>query len=447
MKKVFINQSHLFLVILIISLLAGCGNNAVQPATTTENAANEATGSASAPIPIRFASYKIGVNVGGKAELEIINKFKEDFAGKYELIVEEIPDEQGYLEKMKVLISSKDLPNIVDGKGNRDLAVEAGVPVEIEEMIRADEQYLYEIGGEALIDSQRSPIDNKVYSVPNTKMAFGYYYNKEMFEAAGITPAKTWDEFITNCQALKDAGYTPLAINVAWMGGATLTSYLCSNSERGKEIVNQASGMWKVFQEPEIYQGINFLVDLFNNYSTPNCLDDLSELQMSTFCQGQAAILPNGSWQITNFYDEKESLPGFDKKVGCALFPNDSCLTSYDVGSYITGDSPEVIEGAFEFLKAYTNAEGQKIWLELSNTLPAGPAVTMNDEFKSENPILAEMVEVLSKAKTTGRNLDALMPNAVWTQYVRELQAIAQKTKTVEQAAKDLETLAGQSAN
>ena len=36
------------------------------------------------------------------------------------------------------------------------------------------------------------------------------FYNTEMFEQAGITPAETWDEWMSNLEALKGIGVTPL---------------------------------------------------------------------------------------------------------------------------------------------------------------------------------------------------------------------------------------------
>lgn len=45
----------------------------------------------------------------------------------------------------------------------------------------------------------------------------GIFYNKDVFDACGITDTpKTWDEFLTVCQTLKDNGYEPLALDGAY---------------------------------------------------------------------------------------------------------------------------------------------------------------------------------------------------------------------------------------
>ena len=41
----------------------------------------------------------------------------------------------------------------------------------------------------------------------------GVFYNKDIFDDCGITAPKTWAEFMTACQTMKDKGYQPLALD------------------------------------------------------------------------------------------------------------------------------------------------------------------------------------------------------------------------------------------
>ena len=55
--------------------------------------------------------------------------------------------------------------------------------------------------------------DGKGYAVPVTVQPGGIWYSKDLFEKAGITETpKTWDEFKTVVQQLKDAGITTIAV-------------------------------------------------------------------------------------------------------------------------------------------------------------------------------------------------------------------------------------------
>jgi raffinose/stachyose/melibiose transport system substrate-binding protein len=56
-------------------------------------------------------------------------------------------------------------------------------------------------------------VDGVQYGVPYTFGLVGFFYNKDLFAQAGIDePPTTWDEFLDDVQALKDAGITPIAV-------------------------------------------------------------------------------------------------------------------------------------------------------------------------------------------------------------------------------------------
>ena len=56
-------------------------------------------------------------------------------------------------------------------------------------------------------------VDGKQYGVPYNLGMVGVWYNKALFEKAGIDePPATWDEFLADVEKLKAAGITPLAV-------------------------------------------------------------------------------------------------------------------------------------------------------------------------------------------------------------------------------------------
>lgn len=66
--------------------------------------------------------------------------------------------------------------------------------------------------------------DGRIYASSSEGQLIGYYYNKELFNQAGIKPAETWEEFFDNCDRLLAAGITPLAMDTA--DGAWCTQLL-----------------------------------------------------------------------------------------------------------------------------------------------------------------------------------------------------------------------------
>lgn len=49
-------------------------------------------------------------------------------------------------------------------------------------------------------------IDGKQWGVPYTYYQWGIYFNRAVYDEAGIEVPSTWDEFIANCAAFKEAG-------------------------------------------------------------------------------------------------------------------------------------------------------------------------------------------------------------------------------------------------
>ena len=56
-------------------------------------------------------------------------------------------------------------------------------------------------------------IDGKQYGLPYNFGMVGFWYNKDLFEQAGIAaPPATWDELLADVQTLKDKGIVPISL-------------------------------------------------------------------------------------------------------------------------------------------------------------------------------------------------------------------------------------------
>lgn len=64
---------------------------------------------------------------------------------------------------------------------------------------------------ELLQDTWTAP-DGCVYTLPGARLEQGMIYNKAVFDALGLTPPATWEEFEVLCETLKEKQYTPLVV-------------------------------------------------------------------------------------------------------------------------------------------------------------------------------------------------------------------------------------------
>ncbi len=359
-------------------------------------------------IEISFPTYRVGTNVLAASEKILIDSFNEYYAGKYKLVVEELPSDMSYIEKMTILAATGDLPDLIEGKGGVvGLAVKNGQAHDLTELLANDPEYVAEVG-QAALDSQL--INGKVYSVPDLNQCFAYYYNKEMFANAGIKPAETWDEWMENCQKLKDSGVTPLTFFTgenSWTTQNVLVSIIGTSGETGNALVNSPVKV-KEWNTPEVINGLKLIKTMFQEYCMPDAIGGIYANAANYFLQEKAAIMPNGAWMIPDFSNPEKATEGFADKVGIALFPEGGMISNYDYGFAITTKDPEKVEACWAAVKWLTDSNAQKVLLENGGNIPTGPKVEISDAYRQANPLVAQLVDLISQAKWTYKTMNKL---------------------------------------
>ena len=80
-----------------------------------------------------------------------MDEFKKKYSGEIELQVEEIPGDQAYVDKIKVLAASSDLPDVVEGKnGLNDLLIKGNLATPLNDYLEADTSWKDEVGADAI---------------------------------------------------------------------------------------------------------------------------------------------------------------------------------------------------------------------------------------------------------------------------------------------------------
>jgi multiple sugar transport system substrate-binding protein len=169
-------------------------------------------------------------------------------------------------------------------------------------------------------------INGKVYALPlNTQPIPLVYYNKAMFEKAGITAAPTtYAEFLADCAALKAKGMTPIEIGGGgkdtWVAGLPLEAAVAADVLAGTpDWMSQRVDGRSKFSDPAFIASAQKIADL----ASKGYLDKagLSRSYADTeqaFRDGKAAMYPMGSW-FAAAADSKK--PSFD--VGVFGWPSD----------------------------------------------------------------------------------------------------------------------------
>jgi multiple sugar transport system substrate-binding protein len=211
-------------------------------------------------------------------------------------------------------------------------------------------------------------IDEKVYGIPKDFNTLVMFYNKDMFNAAGISsPPKTWNELDITLRKLKKAGKEgklgknfkyPMTINFEWNrvnpfivqnGGATY--------ENGKLIFNS--------QQSE--NAVDYVFSLMKNGYLAGPKEMGNPSSGANFGEGKTAIIYSGGWDILYL---KEAAPNLN--YGVAELPGNikKGTTLYCIAYSILSKS-EHPEEAVKLIKFLTGKQAEKMIADSGLAVPS----------------------------------------------------------------------------
>ncbi len=158
-----------------------------------------------------------------------------------------------------------------------------------------------------------SPYDGVKYAVPMYGYWEGMYVNKAVCEAAGVSipdADTTWEEFLEDCQTIKDAGFTPIAVTLAkephyWFEFAIYNHDTIETHTAVPETIDDAVGAaWAA--------GLADIKDLYERgfLSENTNTAEVSEVFQS-FLDGKAAFYVDGSWKMTGITEGTDNIENF----------------------------------------------------------------------------------------------------------------------------------------
>jgi len=158
-------------------------------------------------------------------------------------------------------------------------------------------------------DLSRAPwadAKGRSFAVPFCAVSHGIYYNMDIFKKLGLSVPATWEDFLSTCQKIKNAGITPIAngladqwdinevvlMNIApgFIGGAEgRLAY-----EKGKTPFNDAKMV-------SLFKAMKDLAPFCPNGFQAMTYNDSNAL----FVNQKAAMYFDGSWTMASFTDMK----------------------------------------------------------------------------------------------------------------------------------------------
>lgn len=291
-----------------VSLLAGCGSKTEKPAETTKKT-EESKGDAKAAEPTEITvvtSY--GGDDGNRQNYENAVASYQEATGNTVMDASATSNEEW---KAKVLtdFETGTEPDVLFFFTNADAEpfIEAGKVVDIATIRETYPEY-----ADNMKDSMMAAAaDGKNYAVPSSGFWENMFVNKKVLADCNIEvpgPDYTWDQFLADCQTIKDKGYTPIAVSLFevphyWfefvlMNNGTMANQLevPAVDADGKLVEDAVSEKW--------VNGLNDMKDLYEKGFFPeNTLTAKDADTVQLFAEGEAAFLIDGSWKVGHFVD------------------------------------------------------------------------------------------------------------------------------------------------
>ena len=248
-----------------------------------------------------------------------------------------------------------------------DPFVNAGKVVSIEEIREVYPDYATNMKESMMAEAS----DGLHYAVPSTGFWETMFANKKVLDACGIDvpgPDYTWEQFLADCETIKNAGYIPIACSLYeiphyWFEFVVMNNGTPENhlevptlDEEGNLVDDEVSRKWIAALED-----MKYLYEA--GYFPQNTLTATDAETVAMFGNGEAAFMIDGSWKVGYFtrnYPEQMDDFVVSFVPGKAERQANDAIGGISMGYFITRkawENPEKREAAVEFVFHMTSEE------------------------------------------------------------------------------------------
>ncbi len=305
-----------------------------------------------------------------KGYKDVIDRFNEDYAGKYHCNVVTTNLEE-YDTKLNALIAAGETPDVFTCNPGPNLTqyVDSGVAADLTDILQNKESDWYSNFTDGIFE--RLTYDGKIMAVPTNFAAACVFYNTDIFKEAGVEVPTTYDELIDVCKKIKDAGYTPISCSAGttWCL-SMIAGYLCDREGGPDNLQGITDGTLDWTDQTFIDAGTK-LKEL-SQYFQDTAAADSNDQATANFYNGDAAMLVQGSWAIAQINGNN---PDFQDNCGVFQFPAieggaDPNRMIVKTDNLVMSATTEHQDACIALMKEFTDDTAQKYTAEVGGKIP-----------------------------------------------------------------------------
>jgi multiple sugar transport system substrate-binding protein len=290
---------------------------------------------------------------------EIIKQFNEehpDIKVKTELI----PYGQ-YFQKLETAATGGALPDVLWMNGPHIVQYAEGKVLLPLSDLAAEDNYSLDNYPESLIDLYT--VNDEVYGIPKDYDTTGLWYNKKIFDDAGVSyPDDTWDwdmlkeaaKKLTN----KDKGVWGFAAVMGNQGG-----YYDLIWQNGGHVISE-DGKSVGFDQPEAIEALKYNISFIEEGMSPTQAQMNETAASDLFSSGKIAMMFDGPWMVPEY----KKNPDLD----VAVLPKGKqrAVSIHGLSNVIAANTKHE-EAAWEFVKYLGSKEAAEVFAETGTVIPA----------------------------------------------------------------------------
>lgn len=354
---------------------------------------------------------------------DIINQYEKAHPN-VKIDVEVLENEQ-YKNKMKVLSSSNELPDVgfTWAAGYMTPFVKGNLFAPLDDVLKGGLKDSFVKG-----TTEAYAIDGKTYGLPLELNIAPIYYNKEIFKKYNLEVPQTYSDFQNVVKTLASKGVAPIALGNKDRWTGSLWYMYLADRIGGSDVLTKAISRTGSFEDPSLVTAADDVQKLVNENGFIKGFNGLSNDEgKSEFLNGKAAMYLMGTWELPNFTTNKDIPQSFRDSVGYFKFPTveggkgniNSWVGGPGVGLFVAQNS-KVKPEAKDFVKFFVQKWGEQS-VKKAGVIPATKVDTASVKLPQ---LYTDVLNDLGKATNLTLFADVQMSPAVAETHLNLIQSL-----------------------
>lgn len=374
------------------------------------------------------------------AQFSIVKNIISDYEKENEgiKIETEILSPDQYREKLKILASSNELPDIgmTWSDGFIKPYVEGDMLAPLDDVVEGNLKDAFIPGVK-----ESYAVDGKTYGLPLELNISYVFYNKEIFEKYNLEVPKTFSEYKNVVKTLADNGVVPATVGAKDGWPASFWFMYMADRIGGSTILTDVIQGKAKMDDPSIVKAaeeIQNLVDMGGFVKGASALSN--EDAKGYFMNEQAAMFLTATWELPNYTTSPDVTQDFKDKIGYFKFPTYEGGKGTEINSYVGGPGvglfvakdSKVQDEAKDFVGYLVEKWGEK------SVTDAGviPATKVDTSSLDLAPMYIDILKDLSEASNVTTYFDTQSSPAVSELHHNLVTALFGKQVTPEEFVK-----------